>query len=440
MAGFVVLDTFTAADGTALTSHTPSPLGTGWTEQVRTGAESWEINGNEVDGTASELSDRVLTTISDAPSTAEYNIVVRLELMDVTGDDPFFLIGRFTDTSNYYLCSLFSGNDAADKRLHKNVAATITELASGDAGSDSDERVIFEITDARKAMFFSDAQGTPTISSTDDALTSVGIGGIALGNFINATDDIEHSWHLEDFAVIDIEDLECFDDFFEAGADVTLTSHTADTGEAWTLEEQTGSVLLHTDTDNSGTEGVSEASDRILYTIGRTLTDAEYKIEFYFNELATENSTDDPIFAVARFADTSNFYFGGTYVAGAAADKKIYKEVSTTVTELASGDAGGLVDSHMIFEILGATKKIFWNDSEIISTTDDVITAKGEVGLALGNLAISTDDIPNAARMGLFVVSDISAAAGGRIMSSIAGAGGLASMGGIAGQGGGLAA
>ncbi len=410
MAGFVVLDPFVDSNGTALASHTPNLIGTGWTEQVKTGVSSWEINGNEAEATGTELSDACMNTISDEPATAEYHITVRLDERLSSGDDPFFVVGRFTDTSNYYLCGAWPGSDAADKRLHKVVATTVTEIATGDLAAEVDDRCRFEITDARKAMFWADAQGTPTISSTDDVLTSIGIAGIALGNLVTSTDDISASWDAEEFSIIDIEDLECFDDFFEAGADVTLTSHTPDTGETWALEEQTGASLANTDGDNSAQEAAAESNDRIIYSLDRVLTDAEYQTEIYFNELATNTLAAFPYFVVARFADTSNFYFGGTYAAAATADKKIYKEVATTVSEIATGDAGFAASSFMTFKVLDATKKIFWNGSEAISTTDNAITAKGEVGFGMGNLAISTDDISAALDVGLFVVSDIGGA------------------------------
>ena len=151
MAGFVVLDPFVAANGTALASHTPNLIGTGWTEQVKTGAQTWEIHADEARIGTAELDDRVLHTVDDAPATAEYQIVTRLDALDISGDETFFLIARFTDTSNFYLCSIFSHDDGADRRLHKNVGGTITEIASGDAGGGStDERVVFEVTNARK--------------------------------------------------------------------------------------------------------------------------------------------------------------------------------------------------------------------------------------------------------------------------------------------------
>ena len=411
MAGFFIADGFDDTNGTALPDHTPGPLGTTWVEEQATGTAVMEINTDSAEASINEASDSYIYTISDTPPSVEYNIISRLEITDTGGDEAAFLIARFADTSNYYMCMFISADDAADKRIHKVVATTVTEIASGDEGSDFDDRARFEITDARKALFWNDDQGTPTISSTDNVLTAAGLTGYGAGNLVGATDDIGVNYVWENFSVVDIDGLEGLDDFYEGAAPVALTSHTADVGGTWTEDEKTGTATMEVPTDDSVVDATAvEASDRVTYTLSLTPTDAEYQIEVFFSEFATGTDTDNPFWLIGRFADTSNFYFGGGYAAGAAADKKIYNEVATTVTQIATGDAGGIADSLLTFKVLDATKKIFFNGSEIISSTDNAITAKGSVGMGMGNHAISTDDITSAADVDVFAVSDIGVA------------------------------
>ena len=406
---FTALDSFIETDGTAVVGHTPTLVGTAWSSIEQTGTAVWEINGNEAEASINEASDRVLITIDDAPPTNDFNVIVRLDSVDIAADETFFILARLTDSSNYYTSGSWPSDDAADKRIHKNVATTVTELASGDVGDGTaaDKRMRFEVLDATKRMYWDDAiDGGETLSTTDDALTSIGTAGIALGNIVTSTDDIGTTWDVEDFYIIGVE---AFDDFMEAGADVLLTAHTADSDLAWTEEERTGTFAQETKADNSYIASTgSEASDRHAYILGTTLVDAEYDTEAHFVETNEPSSgADDPWFLISRWADVDNFYFGGTFPPSNAADKQLFKEVATTVTQLNTSDAGNADGVHLLrFEMLDATKRIFWDSVQVCTSTDNAITAKGSVGFGLGNFANAGDDIASSYDVGFFVSSD----------------------------------
>ncbi len=85
---------------------------------------------------------------------------------------------------------------------------------------------------------------------------------------------------------------------------------------------------------------------------------------------------------IARFTDTSNYYGAGTYGPGSSADLKIFKKVAGVVTELAtSGDDDTTNGDAFKFEIKDATKKLFREATEKLSTTDNALTFAGRTGM-----------------------------------------------------------
>ena len=78
-----------------------------------------------------------------------------------------------------------------------------------------------------------------------------------------------------------------------------------------------------------------------------------------------------------------------------------------TVTELASGDSGIAVNDVLMFEIRDATKKLYKNGSEELSTTDNALTSAGKAGVGLGNLFISNNDIALEWQLDDFKVTDL---------------------------------
>lgn len=184
------------------------------------------------------------------------------------------------------------------------------------------------------------------------------------------------------------------DTFTEAVSQV-LTSHTPDIGSPWTLEEDTtsgGSNIQAASASDQARCSATTASSRILYSSNPDPTSASYDVQLTWVTVPT--GSDDPTWLFARMTDTQNYYFAGSYQGGAAADKKIFKIVSNSKTELASGDSGAADNDVLKFQIRTATKKLFKNGVEQLSTSDDVLTSAGRCGIALGNLgSSSTDDV-----------------------------------------------
>jgi hypothetical protein len=183
-------------------------------------------------------------------------------------------------------------------------------------------------------------------------------------------------------------------DTFTVGVNTALTSHTpTPTGTGYTEESDPSSLNFTVLAASGRTELDANGSNtHILISSQPNPTIPEYDIELTTVRAATVNSGRS-LSIVARYADTDNLYGGFTRPASAA-DKKIYKKVAGVVTELASGDSDIADDDTYKFEIRDATKKLFHKGSEILSTTDNAITAAGKVGWTMGNIFVGGND-PN---------------------------------------------
>jgi len=201
-------------------------------------------------------------------------------------------------------------------------------------------------------------------------------------------------------------------DEFTEGADTNLDAHTpTTTGTGWTKENGSASWHLrcYAAQDNVEFTETGSRGDNLMYSSQPAPTTADVDVQFD-SFRATPVSNDGAWGCFARFADTSNFYSLGLYRTGVAADKKIFKRVTGTDTELASGD-NGITDGDVhLFEIRDATKKLFHNSSEILSTTDNAITAAGEAGLCLGEFMTTLDECRHNIEFDDYILTEISVA------------------------------
>lgn len=194
-------DAFTeASTDTVLASHTPTPTGTAWANEEQTGTPEIEAVAASDTATpnASSNSNRTLYSCTPAPSVDNYDVEVTFPVLAVGADSAAFLLGRFTDTSNYYGCLTYIGSAAADKKLYKNVAGTVTEIASGDNGLTASDVIRFEVRTGTQELFQNDSS---IISGSDTALTSIGKAGLGVGNAFVSTDDINTLWEFDGFTV-----------------------------------------------------------------------------------------------------------------------------------------------------------------------------------------------------------------------------------------------
>lgn len=202
------------------------------------------------------------------------------------------------------------------------------------------------------------------------------------------------------------------DTFTEAG-DTALTAHTPDTGTGWTEEDNsTGSslnILSGRGGDNvSLTATGGEA--HIAATAQPNPTAASYDVEITFKEVQGAGGQDDPCFLIARFTDGSNFYSAGTYATDDAADKRIFKMVSGSPTELASGDNGLANTDKLSFEVRTDTPRLrlLHNDSSVLTSDDTAITAVGRAGFGLGNYwDAAVDDARHPYQITLFTLTEV---------------------------------
>jgi hypothetical protein len=184
-------------------------------------------------------------------------------------------------------------------------------------------------------------------------------------------------------------------DSFTEAADTALASHVPDVGTGWVIEVNPSSVTPQVvGADDNLQVTPATANTTLIVTSRPNPTAAEYDVQFTL--AAWGSSIDDPVWLVARFADASNYYAGGTYPGGAAADKKLVKCVAGVKTELASGDAGQVNGDVFKLEVRDGSKKLFQNGVEVLSTTDNALTAAGSAGIGWGSLGTaSNDDTPS---------------------------------------------
>src|SRR5262245_15971523 len=172
------------------------------------------------------------------------------------------------------------------------------------------------------------------------------------------------------------------DTFVEVSSNTTLASHTptgTDAGTGWSLEEQTGTTLERVNATNDQAESDgNENNQRHLYTLQPNPAVAEYDTVITLNAV-TSTSTN---FAglIARLTDASNYYGAGCYGASAAADKKLFKVVAGTRTELASGDSGNAAGDVLKLEIRNNSQKFYKNGGLELSATDTALTSAGRTG------------------------------------------------------------
>ncbi|MCA9401854.1 MAG: hypothetical protein KC713_09515, partial [Candidatus Omnitrophica bacterium] len=202
-AATVVSDSFTEAGDTAITSHTPD-TGTGWTEvfdDSSAGTDAQVIGSSDtLAGGSDENSVGQAYTAQPDPSGVDQDITFTLKALDTTtGTKPIHLFGRRTDNSNFYHVQLLPNTNAKDSvKLYKYVAGVATELDTSDETLAVNDVIKLEIRDATKKVYINAVE---ILSSADNALTSAGTWGIAIGDYNGAGDGahLRSTWEVDDF-------------------------------------------------------------------------------------------------------------------------------------------------------------------------------------------------------------------------------------------------
>jgi hypothetical protein len=202
-----------------------------------------------------------------------------------------------------------------------------------------------------------------------------------------------------------------FQDTFTEASTTAIDSHTPDTGTGWVIEIDGGADLPTASGPDDALRVTSGTnSDKTIITSRPNPTSAEYDVQFTLTVLPSD--ADNPSWLVARYVDTSNYYVAGSNGAANAADKKIVKNVAGTKTELASGDSADTVGDVFKFEVRNATKKLYRNGVELLSTSDNALTSAGSAGVAWGNVGtVATDDVSGLTRIDDYSVNEVSSGA-----------------------------
>lgn len=154
---------------------------------------------------------------------------------------------------------------------------------------------------------------------------------------------------------------------------VALQSHTPTGGGSWTEHASYTAGAMEIRTNRARQSG--GINNSLFYHSG-TPSSAEYDVEADLALL----SNNSGIYEVAgRIATAANTYYAARKrLNGTVA---LIKVVAGTVTSLGSASGQSDVGGNLRLQIRDATKKLFWDDVEILSSTDNEITAAGKAGI-----------------------------------------------------------
>lgn len=168
-------------------------------------------------------------------------------------------------------------------------------------------------------------------------------------------------------------------DTFTDTAGTLLNAHVGETGANWTKHGSSGAPTLVV--SNAGRIYCS-GLNTIYYTSGVPAS-AEYDVEWITRYLSTPQSFNVATAITARHSTVADTF----YMARLSFDQlELYKRVAGTFTLLGSYAFTPVTntDYAIKLEIRDATKKVYLDGVERISSTDNAITAAGRVG-ARGN-------------------------------------------------------
>lgn len=202
------------------------------------------------------------------------------------------------------------------------------------------------------------------------------------------------------------------DTFTEATTNTTLVSHTSDSGHTWTEEDDTAAATLQAleATDDLGTAS-PDASARLVYISNFSPATADYTSQITI-KTTTGWSVDDPFGLVARWTSDTSYYAATVRGSGAAVDAKIVKwDGAAWTTTLDSGACEANTDpvagDVFAFAVSGTSLILKKNGANILSCTDDDISAAGQAGIMTGMLDDALDDeLPATVRLDDWSVTD----------------------------------
>ena len=183
-------------------------------------------------------------------------------------------------------------------------------------------------------------------------------------------------------------------DSFTEAVDTDLTAHTPDTGIAWTElydastagTDATIDAALDVVRAGSDENGVAQG-----YTAGPAPTGVDQSISFTLSAIDTTSGTE-PIGVFGRTTGTNDSYYLQILPNANSEDSlKLFKAIGGVPTELGTIDVTIAAGDTFKLEITDATKKVYHNGTEVISSTDNAVTAAGTWGFYIGGTATGGD-------------------------------------------------
>lgn len=160
-------------------------------------------------------------------------------------------------------------------------------------------------------------------------------------------------------------------DTFTDANGTTLQLHTGETGATWTKLAGSDSVIQSNRLDPPAAESVYSASG--------TPAGVEYDVTADLVTLNPVGTGDSAV--LGRLVDNSNYYLAQHSSAGGA--WRIFKKVTGSFTQLGtfSQSLSASTTYALKLEIRDATKKLYVDGVERVSTTDNALTAAGVAGI-----------------------------------------------------------
>ncbi len=135
-AAVIFEDNLNGAANTLLDAHTPDVAGSGWTLLSGAGPNII-LNGSGVaNAISNQSSTSILYSADPAPTEADVHIIVDMDAIDASNDDPMNLVFRYQDASNFYGLKVTASN-AKKMRLYKVIGGINTLLGTSANKPDS---------------------------------------------------------------------------------------------------------------------------------------------------------------------------------------------------------------------------------------------------------------------------------------------------------------
>lgn len=204
--GEIFQDNFNNDAAGALTAHTPTPLGTSWTEAVDTGGANFAKLFAADDWVAPDASDgtgnRLIVTAAPDPAGADYVVSVRLAAggYTVSTSAETAIVFGYQDSSNYCGLAFKSSVVNPDVFLFKRVAGVVTDLATGNAGPVAGNVLAVAVDGTSLTATLNGSSILTTTEAFCDDAATVGLGW---GANRTAGAAIHAQGRLDDFTVVD---------------------------------------------------------------------------------------------------------------------------------------------------------------------------------------------------------------------------------------------